>query len=283
MPFDILPGQIFDLAPSPSPAQLLQLVTVGEQVARQERIRLGLLTFTAAPPPGGMGVAAAVGGAATAMPPMGATPPGGGVGLPEGPAGLAHAAGRAGGALAPADGAHFGVGCTPAGGAVIPVAGLPLGGVALVFGGAAAASAVFGGDPGGYGIAGGGFSQEGSNNGDEARTLPIVRDNEVMRFSDFREATKKSRPSEFTDLAIAGPRITKLALGFISEHRGTPLGHHQALTSTRRLQPVHGPRLLTGLVVLLLGRLVIGMATGGPGGLCPSALPLHWLAVSSLL
>ena len=243
VPFGILPGQIFDFAPAPSPAQLQQLIAEGEQLARQERVRLGLPAAAAAPPPAGVGVAAAFGDAAIALPPLGAPPPVGGAGLCGGAAALAHAAGLAVGGLAPAGGAHFGAGYPPPGGALPPFAGLPLGGAAAGFGGAAAASAVFGGIPGVHDIGAGAFSQDAGISGDDARTLAIIRDNEGVRFSEFREATKKSRPTDFPDWPIAGPRTTKWALDFISEHGGTPLGHHQAWRSACRFQPGDGPVL----------------------------------------
>ena len=242
-PYGILPAQIYDFTPSPSPAQLVQLIAEGEQLARQERVRLGLPAAAIAPVQADLGVGAAFGGAAI-VPPLGLAPPAlGGVGLPGGAAALAHAAGLAGGGLAPAGGALFGVGHPPHVVPLLPFAGGPLGGAPAGFGGAAAANAVFGSDHGGRDIGAGAFSPEAGGNGDDARTLGIIRDNEGVRFSEFREATKKSRPTDFTDWPIAGPRTTKWAMDFIAEHGGTPLGHHQAWRSACRFQPGDGPVL----------------------------------------
>eukprot|EP00435_Cladocopium_sp_Y103_P047592 s239_g14.t1 len=154
-----------------------------------------------------------------------------------------------------------------AAGAMVPVgAPGPGGGVVpgLAGGGAAAAGAVPanpGVNPGGVGgPAGGGVAAavhgghaqlaqalnqpldaaaKGSD--DDARTLGISRDQDGLRFKEFRVAVQEAKPTEFSDWPVAGPRTVKYVINQMLDHGGSAMGHHQAWRTACKLQPTDGP------------------------------------------
>lgn len=78
---------------------------------------------------------------------------------------------------------------------------------------------------------------------DDARTLAISRDSEGNRYKEFRLAVQESRPCNFADWPISGPRTAKYVLTQMLEHGGSPMGHHQAWRTACRLQPTDGPAM----------------------------------------
>ena len=70
---------------------------------------------------------------------------------------------------------------------------------------------------------------------DDARTLAISRDSEGNRYKEFRLAVQESRPCNFADWPISGPRTAKFVLTQMLEHGGSPMGHHQAWRTACRL------------------------------------------------
>ena len=84
---------------------------------------------------------------------------------------------------------------------------------------------------------------QGQNGGSDARTLPISRDVEGMRFKEFREAATISQPVPFEDWPIAGPRTVKHVLSAMLDSGGSALAHHQAWRTACRFQPTDGPAM----------------------------------------
>ena len=54
------------------------------------------------------------------------------------------------------------------------------------------------------------------------------RDETGMRFKDFRTAAAESKPVEFGDWPIGGPRTTKHVITQMLDHGGSAIAHHQA-------------------------------------------------------
>ena len=132
-------------------------------------------------------------------------------------------AGQPGGAPAGAAAAH---------GAVANLAGVPAAQLAGNQGGcghaqlAAALQANGGGDP-----------------GDDARTLPVSRDGDGNRYKEFRQAVLQSKPMEFADWPVGGPRTTKHVLLQMLDHGSSAIGHHQSWRVACRFQPTDGPAM----------------------------------------
>ena len=71
----------------------------------------------------------------------------------------------------------------------------------------------------------------------DARTLPITRDVEGLRFKEFREAATNSHPVAFEDWPIGGPRTVKHVLTAMLDSGGSALAHHQAWRTACKFQP----------------------------------------------
>lgn len=78
---------------------------------------------------------------------------------------------------------------------------------------------------------------------DDARTLSISRDPDGNRFKDFRAAVQQSRPVEFKDWPVSGPRTTRHVILQMIEHGGSALGHHQSWRVACKFQPTDGPSI----------------------------------------
>lgn len=83
----------------------------------------------------------------------------------------------------------------------------------------------------------------GGNADDDARTLPIVRDPDGLRFREFRSAVQESKQTEFSDWPVAGPRTVKYVLSQMLDHGGSAMGHHQAWRVACKLQPSDAPAM----------------------------------------
>lgn len=78
---------------------------------------------------------------------------------------------------------------------------------------------------------------------DDARTLAISRDVDGLRFKEFRVAVQESKPTEFSDWPISGPRTVKYVLSQMLDHGGSAMGHHQAWRVACKLQPTDAPAM----------------------------------------
>ena len=78
---------------------------------------------------------------------------------------------------------------------------------------------------------------------EDARTLTISRDMDGNRFKDFRSAVQESKPVEFKDWPVSGPRTTKHVILQMIEHGGSALGHHQSWRVACKFQPTDGPAI----------------------------------------
>lgn len=203
-PYGVEGNLIYGFNPAPDQAAMRQLLEEGEHHAAQERLRLGL---------------------ANHGPHINQAAPG--VVANPGPAPLV--GGHAGGGVANlAGGDQGGVGGNPA----VP-------GGAQVAGdlhGHAGLSQVLAGGAGDVGLGVGGAGGD-----DDARTLPISRDSEGLRFKEFRVACQESKPTDFKDWPVSGPRTTKYVLSQMLEHGGSAIGHHQAWRVACKFAPTDAP------------------------------------------
>ena len=203
-PYGVDPNLIYGFNPAPDQAAMRQLLEEGEHHAAQERLRLGL---------------GARGPQANHGPPV----------LPanRGPAPLV--GGVAGGGVPNLAGGDQGavVGNAGAAGGA-PAGAHPDGhaGLAQVLGG--------GGIDGPQGV-------RAVGGDDDARTLPISRDSDGLRFKEFRVACQESKPTDFNDWPVSGPRTTKYVLSQMLEHGGSAIGHHQAWRVACKFAPTDGP------------------------------------------
>ena len=76
---------------------------------------------------------------------------------------------------------------------------------------------------------------------DDARTLPISRDEDGNRFKEFRQGMTECKQIEFADWPIGGPRTVKHVLMEMVNHGGSALGHHQAWRTACKFQPSDAP------------------------------------------
>ena len=76
---------------------------------------------------------------------------------------------------------------------------------------------------------------------DDARTLPISRDEEGNRYKDFRTGVQECKQCEFTDWPVGGPRTAKHVVLEMVSHAGSALAHHQAWRTACKFQPSDGP------------------------------------------
>eukprot|EP00434_Breviolum_minutum_P005797 symbB.v1.2.005111.t1/scaffold294.1/size237520/9 len=203
-PYGVEANLIYGFNPAPDQAAMRQLLEEGEHHAAQERLRLGLANH-------GPHINQAVPGVV-------ANP---------GPAPLV--GGHAGGGVANlAGGDQGGVGGNPAVPGGAQVVGDPHGHAGL--------SQVLAGGAGDVGLGVG-----GAGGHDDARTLPISRDSEGLRFKEFRVACQESKPTDFKDWPVSGPRTTKYVLSQMLEHGGSAIGHHQAWRVACKFAPTDAP------------------------------------------
>lgn len=83
--------------------------------------------------------------------------------------------------------------------------------------------------------------QGGGEAVDDARTLAISRDEEGLRFKEFRVAVGECRQVEFPDWPVGGPRTTKHVLTEMLNHGGSAIAHHQAWRVACKFQPSDAP------------------------------------------
>ena len=204
LPFGVDGNMVYNFNPEPAGAVLQALFQEGDHHAHQERARLGV-------PHGGAVVAAGPAPVPAALP------------------AAAPAAVAAPSLAVVANAAAVGAGAIP------NLAGGGDGGAANVGGGHAALAAALN--------VGGNHSNAGGAVGEDARTLPISRDVDGLRFKEFRVAVQESKPTEFSDWPISGPRTVKYVLSQMLDHGGSAMGHHQAWRVACKLQPTDGPAM----------------------------------------
>jgi hypothetical protein len=210
-PYGILLGEIYDFNPAPDAAAMVLLIAEGEVHASAERARLVI--------PDAAALAAVAAAAAAVVAPVAAEPlvplmppP---MPAPEGVPPLAgppaaHGVPAARDAAALGGPAAAGIGAA-AGGGLAALAGA-IGGMAAARG-VAPVAAVH----------------------DDARTLPILTDDDGIRFRDFRDGAKRCKTTDFEDWPVSGPRTSKWVLNFMAEV-GNPILHHQTWRTNCRLQ-----------------------------------------------
>ena len=143
-------------------------------------------------------------------------------------AAAAPAVGGGGAALAPLAGGGHGVVGPVGPNAQVPAADVVMAGI--------------GGGPLAH-LGAGGNAAAADAASDDARTLGITRNNDGVRFKEFRQAAQESKAVEFNDWPIQGPRTVKHVITQMINHGGSAQGHHQSWRTACRFQPTDGPSM----------------------------------------